>query len=79
MKKYLSLLKESKRKVLQESFIKSVQNISYFNKDKTFIIRAIQSIGGIKYYWPKNADTNRKLLKRFLRTELFAQKSNFFS
>ena len=56
----------------------SVQNISYFNKEKTFIIRAIQSIGGIKYYWLKNAETNRKLSKRFMRTERFALKSNFF-
>ena len=55
----------------------SVQNISYFNKEKTFIIRAIQSIGGIKYYWQKNSETNRKIAKRFMKTELFALKSNF--
>ena len=55
----------------------SVQSISYFNKEKTFITRAIQSIGGIKYYWLKNSETNRKLAQRFMRTEYFALKSNF--
>ena len=39
-----------KKKSAPGKFCKqSVQNISYFNKEKTFIIRAIQSIGGIKY------------------------------
>ena len=56
----------------------SVQNTSYFNKGKIFIIRAIQMIEGITYYWLKNAETNRKLSKRFMRTELFALKYNFF-
>ena len=55
----------------------SVQNISYFNKDKTFIVRAIRSISGIKYYWLRNSETNRNLPKRFQRTEFFALKSNF--
>ena len=41
------------------------------------IIRAIQSIGGLKYYWLKNSETNRKLAKRIMRTEPFALKSNF--
>ena len=55
----------------------SVQNISYFNKEKTFIIRAIKTIDKIKYYWLKNAETNRKLPKTFMRTELFALRNNF--
>ena len=55
----------------------SVQNVSYFNKDKTFIVRAIRSISGIKYYWLRNSETNRNLPKRFQRTEFFALKSNF--
>ena len=39
-----------KKKSAPGKFCKqSVQNISYFNKEKTFIIRAIQLIGGIKY------------------------------
>ena len=43
------------------------------------IIRAIQSIGGIKYYWLKKLETNRKLPKRFMRTELFALKTTFLN
>ena len=45
------LAERIKKKSAPGKFYKqSVQNISYFNKDKTFIIRAVQSIGGIKYY-----------------------------
>ena len=45
------LAERIKKKSASGKFYKqSVQNISYFNKDKTFIIRAVQSIGGIKYY-----------------------------
>ena len=36
-------------------------------------------INKIKYYCLKNAETNRKVSKRFMRTELFTLKSNFFS
>ena len=55
----------------------SVGNISYFNKDKMFIIR-IQTIDVIKYYWLEDAKNNKKLAKRFQRTELFAVRGNFF-
>ena len=66
-----------KKKSAPGKFYKqSVQNISYFNNHKTFIIRATRSISGIKYYWLKNAETNRNLAKRFMRTELFALKDN---
>ena len=47
------------------------------DKERTFIIRKIQSIDGIKYCWLKHAQNNRKLTKRFQRTKLFAIKSNF--
>ena len=53
-----------------------VQNISYFNKEKIFIIKEIQTIDRIKYYW---LETNRKLSKRFMRIELFALKNNFLA
>ena len=50
------LTERIKKKSAPGKFYKqSVQNISLFNKEKTFIIRAIQSIGGIKYYWQKNS------------------------
>ena len=60
-----------------KSYKQSVQNISYFNKDRTFIIRKIQTIDGIKQYWLKAAQNNKKLAKRFQETELFATRGNF--
>ena len=67
------LAESIKKKSAPEKFYKeSVQNISYFNKEKIFMIRAIQRINKITYYWLKNTETNRKLTKRFTRTELFA-------
>ena len=76
--KVLVLAKRIKKKAAPGKFYKqSVQNISYFNKDKTFIKRKIQPIDGIKYYWIKDAKNNKKLTKRFQRTELFATSGNF--
>ena len=67
-----------KKKAAPGKFYKqSVQNISYFNKDRTFTIKRIQSIDGIKYYWLKDAQNNKNLTKRFQRTELFALRGNF--
>ena len=57
----------------------SVQNISYFNKEKIFTIWAIKTIDKIKYYCLKNAETDRKVSKRFMRTELFALKKQLCS
>ena len=76
-KVYIVAERIKKKSVPGKFYKQSVQNISYFNKDKTFIIRATQSISGIKYYWLKNAETNRNLAKRFMRTDLFALKDNF--
>ena len=70
--------KKKKKKGRPEGFkSSSVQNISYFNKEKIFTIRAIQAINKITYYWLKNTETNRKVTKRFARTELFALRNNF--
>ena len=67
-----------KKKAAPSKFYKqSAQNISYFNKDKKFIIRKILPIDGIKYYWLKDAQNNRKVTKGFQRTELLAVKNNF--
>ena len=49
----------------------SVQNIAYFDKEKTFSISKKQKIDKIDYYWLKNLQNNRNLTKRFQRTELF--------
>ena len=76
--KVFVLTKELKRRLPPGKFYKqSVQNIFYFNKDRAFIIRKIQTIDGIKYYWLKDAQNNKKLAKRFQRTELFTIRGNF--
>ena len=75
---YVLAEKKKKKKGRPEGFkSSSVQNISYFNKEKIFTIRAIQAINKITYYWLKNTETNRKVTKRFARTELFALRNNF--
>ena len=55
----------------------SVQNISYFNKDMTSMIRKKQSIDIIKYYWLRDVQNNRKVPKKSKRTELFTIRGNF--
>ena len=48
--KVLVFTERIKKKAAPGMFYKqSVQNKSYFNKDRTFIIRNIQPIDGIKY------------------------------
>ena len=77
-KKVLFLAERIKKKASPGKFYKqSVQNLSYFNKDRTFIIKKIQPIEDIKYCWLKDAQNNRKLPKNFQRTELFAVRGNF--
>ena len=72
------LAERIKKKSASGKFYKqSVKNISYFNKEKIFVIRAKQKIDKITYYCLKNSDTNRKIAKRFSRTELFALRNNF--
>ena len=72
------LAERIKKKSATGKFYKhSVQNISYFNKGKTFFIIKKQKIDKIDYYWLKNLQTNGNLTTRFQRTELFAIKNNF--
>ena len=54
---------------------KTVQNISYFNKETIYTIRKKQLIDGIRYYWVRSPIND--LPKRFLRTQIFALKSIF--
>ena len=77
VKKFIIAERIKKKSAPGKFYKQSVQNISYFNKDKTFILRATQSISGTKYYWLKIAETNRNLAKRFMKTELFPLKGNF--
>ena len=77
----LVLAERIKKEAAPGKFYKqSVQNTSYFNKDRRFIIRKIQPIDGIKLtvynYWLRDAQNNKKLPKRFQRTELFAERGN---
>ena len=61
--KVLALAEQIKKKAAPGKFYKRcVQNISYFNKDRTFIIRKIQPIDGIRYYWLKATKTLNDLL-----------------
>ena len=76
--KVLVLVEWIKKKAAPGKFYKkAVQNISYFNKDRTFTIRKIRTIDGIKYYWLEDVQNNKKLTKRFQGTELFAVRGNF--
>ena len=63
--KVLVLAERIKKKAAPDRFYKqSVQNISYFNKDKTFMIRKKRSIDNITFYWLADVQTNRKVSKR---------------
>ena len=76
--KVLFLAERIKKKASPGKFYKqSVQNISYFNKDRTFIVRKTQLIDEIKYCWLKDTQNHRKLPKIFQITELFAVRGNF--
>ena len=64
--KVLVLAERIKKKALPGRFYKqSVQNTSYFNKGKTFMIRKKQSINNITFYWLTDVQTNRKVSKIF--------------
>ena len=60
------LAERIKKKSASGKFYKqSVQNISYFNREKMFRNRAKQTIDKITYYCLKNSETNRKVVKRY--------------
>ena len=76
-RKFWCWQKELEKKSAPGKFYKqSVQNISYFNKEKIFLISKKQKIDEISYYWLKDSQ-NKKLTKRFQRTESFALNNNF--
>ena len=62
--KVLALAERIKKAAPGKFYEQSVQNISYFNKDRTFMIRKKQSINKIKYYWLTDAQ-NKNITKRF--------------
>ena len=70
------LAERIKKKSAPGKFYKqSVQKISYFGKEAVYTIRKKKMIDGIRYYWVKSPIAD--LPKPFLRTELFALRSNF--
>ena len=76
--KVLVLAERIKKKSTPGKFYKqSVQNIAYFNKEKTFSLRKKQKIDKIYYYWLVHLQTNRNVKKRFQRRKSFAIKNNF--
>ena len=63
--KVLVLAERIKKKSAPGKLYKqSVQNIAYFNRDKTFLIRKRQTIDKIDYYWLKNLRNNKVLKDR---------------
>ena len=76
--KVLVLAERIRKKDSPGRFYKQyVQNITYFNKQRTFMKRKKQSINGITFYWLTDVKNNRKGSKMFQRTELFAIRGNF--
>ena len=62
--KVLVLAERVRKKAAPGKFYKpSVQNISYINKNRTFM-RKIQPIDSIKYYCLKDAENNKKVIKK---------------
>ena len=60
--KVLVLAERIRKKTTPGKFYRQpVQNISYFNKEKTFSIVKKQKID---YYWLKNVQTNKKNIKK---------------
>ena len=74
-KVYVMAERIRKKSAAGKFYKQSVQNISYFSKETLYTIRKKQMIDGIRYHWVKCPIAN--LPKRFLRTELFAVRSNF--
>ena len=63
--KVLVLAERVRKKAAPGKFYKpSVQNISYINKNRTFIMRKTQPIDSIKYYCLKDAENNKKVIKK---------------
>ena len=72
------LAERIKKKSAPRKFYKqSVQNITYFNRDKIFSIIKKQKIDKINYYRLKNLEDNKISMKIFQRKELFVFVNNF--
>ena len=76
--KVLALVEKIKKKAVPgKCYKQSVQNISYFNKERTFMIKKKQKIDKITQYWVTDVQNYRRVSKRFQGIELFANRANF--
>ena len=76
--KVLVLVERTKRNVKLENFINKLFKIYRILIKKTvFVVRKKQKIDKKTYYWLKNEEKNKYLLKTFQRSELFATVDNF--
>ena len=74
----LLLAERIKKESAPGKFYKSsVQNISFFNKEKIFVISSKSSIDGKTFYWLAEVRDNKILKERFQSQEIFAIKNNF--
>ena len=74
----LLLLSRIKKKSDPSKFYKrTVDNKSFFDKNAIFAITNRQNIGNKTFYWIKNKKTNKKVLFRVIREEIYALTGNF--
>ena len=74
----LVMAEQIKKKSEPGKFYKqSVQNISYFNEDKIFVITYKRNIENKTFYWLADTKNNKHFNKRFQRHKLFAIENNF--
>ena len=74
----LLLSSRIKKKSDSGTFYKStVDNKSFFDKNAIFTITNRQNIENKTFYWIKNKKTNKKLLFRVIREEIYALTGNF--
>ena len=75
--KVLVLAERIRKRSAPGTFYKqSVQNISYFNKEKILLLERNKKIDKIQHYWLKD-EKNKTIEKGFQTTELFAVNNNF--
>ena len=77
-KDVLLLSSRIKKKSDPGKFYKStVDNKSFFDKNAIFTITTRQNIDNKTFYWIKNKKTNKKVLFRMIREEIYALTGNF--
>ena len=75
--KVLLLAERTKKKSAPGKFYKSaVQNMSFFNKEKLFVISNKNTINDKTLYWLTDVKNGKTLKERFQRQEIFAVENN---